>query len=106
MDNNGSDQWNWILDKNKSLKIIKRKFNCTPPSCKKTAACASEMLVPIYQTAHGPYITTIIKIVHNLTIDFIVLVPQEQTKTVNVMHKYHGDIALSSPAMVFIVCST
>jgi hypothetical protein len=60
----------------------------------------------IYQTAHGPYITIIIKIVHNLTIDFTVLVPQEQTKTVNVMHKYHGDIALLSSAMVFIICST
>jgi hypothetical protein len=65
------------------------------------------MLVPIYQTAHSPYITIIIKIVHNLTRDFIVLeVPQEHTKTVNVMHKYHGDIALLSPALVFIVCST
>jgi len=64
------------------------------------------MLVPICQTAHGPHITIIIKIVHNLTIDFIVLVPQEHIKTANVMHKYHGDIALLSPAMVFIVCST
>jgi len=64
------------------------------------------MLVPIYQTAHGPNITITIKIVHNLTTYFTMLVPQEHIKTVNVMHIYHGDIALLSPAMVFIVCST
>jgi hypothetical protein len=35
--------------RNKS-RIIKWRFNCTPPSSKKMRARVSEMLVPIYQT--------------------------------------------------------